>query len=166
MTEIAQIYLGNIHHNSQVAKQVLREACLEVSLNQSDRAKGRIHAHTDEGIAVGIIKSRDRLLQSGDVFQTDSKKLLIVRLQDIELLVLDFSTLDNKIAPSKLVYLGHVLGNHHYPVTIQDGKIYVQLTTERKILEQIINDVKVPGLQIEYAMPNIAHNIEFTSHNH
>ena len=92
MTEVAQVYLGNINNNSNLSKLV-KKTCLEVTLNQSDRHKGRIYARANSGMDIGIIKSRDRALQSGDVFKTDSGKLLLIHLQQQKLLVLDLSQL-------------------------------------------------------------------------
>ena len=164
MTEIARVYLGNVNHDSDLSSLV--KNCLEVYLTQSDRHKGRIHAQTDSGEAVGIIKSRDRALQSGDVFRTDSGKLLLIHLQQQELLVLDLSLLKADILPAKLVHLGHVLGNHHYPITIQDNKIYVQLVTDKVTIEKLISSLNIPNLQINYQQQTGDRQLYFLSHNH
>jgi len=166
MTEIAQTYLGNIHENRHLAELVGIETCLEVCLNQSDRSKGRIHAHTDNNITVGIIKSRDRFLHAGDVFRTESKKLLLIHLQKQELLIIDLSDLPDSFAAKDLVYLGHVLGNHHYPITIQNNKIYVQITTEPEIIEKIIKNTQIPGLKIKYDARDAVEDVAFLSHSH
>ena len=150
MTEVAQTYLGNIDRNPDLAELIAIETYLEVHLSYSDRTKGRIHAHTDRGIAVGIIKNRDRLLQSGDLFKTNSQKLLLIRLQKEKLLILDFSGIENNIAPSQLVYLGHVLGNNHYPISIRDRQICVQIATDPKIVEKTISNLNISGLQMRY----------------
>lgn len=166
MTELAQTYLGNIYQDSDLAQLVLTQTCLKVYLTQSDRHKGRIYAHTDTNITVGIIKSRDRLLDSGDVFKTESQKLLLVYLQEQKLLVIDFSALGNDVSSAQLVYLGHVLGNHHYPIALQNGQIYIQLTTEPKIIEKIIRDTQISGLQIKYETRNSLDKVTFSSHSH
>lgn len=166
MTEVAKTYLGNINNNSDLSELVTIETCLEIYLAESDRLKGRIHTQTNSGVAVGIIKSRDRSLQEGDVFKTESGKLLLVHLQEQELLVLDFSLLETNIPATKLVYLGHVLGNHHYPMVIQDNKIYVQLVTDKEIIEKRINDLNIPGLQINYKMKTADKDNIFSSHSH
>ncbi|MBE9045258.1 urease accessory protein UreE [Pleurocapsales cyanobacterium LEGE 10410] len=164
MTEIAQVYLGNINHNSDLTELV--NNCLEVTLNPSDRQKGRIHAHTDSGVAVGIIKSRDCALQSGDIFRTNSGKILLIQLQQQELLVLDLSLLEADVSPTKLVYLGHVLGNHHYPITLQDNKIYVKLVTDKATIEKLIHTLNIPGLQINYQKQTGDQQFNSLSHNH
>jgi urease accessory protein len=164
--EVAQTYLGNINDKPELSELLKSENYLEVYLQPSDRHKGRIHTHTHTGVAIGIIKTRDRPLQSGDVFKTESGIFLLIYLQTQELLVLDFSALETNIIPTKLVYLGHILGNQHYPITIQNNKIYVQLVTEPKIIENTIKNLHIPGLQISYENIAINQEITFSSHHH
>ena len=165
MAQVAQTYLGNINRDSNLAKLVTNTICLKVSLSQSDRHKGRIHTYTDDGVAIGIIKNRDRPLQSGDVFQTESKQLLLVHLREQELLVIDLSSLNEDIALTKLVHLGHILGNHHYAIAIQDSQIHVRVNTEAKAIEKIIDDLHIPGLRMTYKMQSLSANTTFT-HTH
>ncbi|MGF1591431.1 MAG: urease accessory protein UreE [Pleurocapsa sp.] len=166
MIEVAQTYIGNTQDSLDLAELTTTETCLEVTLRESDRHKGRIHAHTDSGIAVGIIKSRDRILRSGDIFKTDSDKLLLIHVQEQELLVLDLLTIDASVADAKLVYLGHLLGNHHYPITMQDNKIYVQLITDKSIIEKLIHELNIPGLQIKYQRQSDNQEFAFLHHSH
>ena len=165
MTEIARIYLGNIDRDSELANLVSTKNCIEISLLESDRYKGRIYVHADSGETIGIIKSRDRALQPGDLFETNSGKLLLIQLKEREVMVLDFSTVDNEIKPTKLVYLGHVLGNHHYPITVRENKIYVQLVTDKAIVENLIREQNIPNLKIDYQLQSSS-EYTFSSHSH
>ena len=166
MTEIAQTYLGNIDRNPELAKSIATKICLEVYLSQGDRHKGRIHSYTEDNLAIGIIKSRNRPLESGDVFQTESEQLLLVHIQHQELLVIDLSAVDKNIALTRLVHLGHVLGNHHYSIAVRDNKIYVRVDTESKAIEKIIDDLQIPNLQITYETPSSLSDNVFSSHTH
>ena len=166
MTQVARTYLGNIGRDSNLAKLVANTICLKVFLSQRDRHKGRIYTYTDDGVAIGIIKSRDRLLQSGDVFQTESKQLLLVHLHEQKLLVIDLSSLNKDVAAAKLVHMGHILGNNHYAIAIQDNKIYVRVTSESRAIEKAIADLQIPGLQITYKMQSSSADTTFTSHTH
>lgn len=166
MTEIANKYLGNITNDASLSQQLATETYLEVYLQPSDRVKGRIHVHSQSGAAIGIIKGRDRILQNGDVWQTDSGKLVLIHLQQQEVLVLDLSTLTTDILPAQLVYLGHVLGNHHYPIAINHNKIYVQLVTDKNIIEKTIKNLNISGLQIYYQCQPQKQEIIFSSHTH
>lgn len=166
MTAIAQIYLGNIYQQPDLVQLLDRDTYLEVHLSQSDRTKGRIHAHTATGINIGIIKSRDRSIQSGDVFQTESAQLVLVHLPDEELLVLDLNHVEKNIAPGELVRLGHLLGNHHYPIAIHNNCIYVQIVTSPKAIEQLLQEINLPGLETRYETSNQRDSLIFASHSH
>lgn len=166
MTEIAQTYIGNINYNSDLAELVTIESCIEISLPDSDRHKGRIYVRANSGEAVGIIKSRDRALRPGDLFKTDSGQLLLIQLQQREVMVLDFSAVNSNTRPAKLVYLGHVLGNHHYPITVQNNKIYLQLVTEKSIVEKLIREQNIPELKIDYQLQSSNAEYIFSSHSH
>lgn len=167
MTEIAQTYLGNIQENIALAEKlkVSQEICLEVNLSQSDRCKGRIYAQSTSGIAVGIIKSRDWLLREGDVLEIEQGKLLLVHIQSQELMVLSFSNsvVNNAI---DLIHLGHVLGNHHYPIIVKNNKIYLQLIVDKEKIELAIRNFDIPGLQIDYVEQVESDRFSFSQHHH
>jgi urease accessory protein len=153
--EIAQNYLGNLTEDSSLVAKVTQArqqgSCLDVSLNQGDRSKGRIQAHSTSGEAIGIIKSRDWSMREADVFRTQSDRLVVIQLQEQELLVLSFEQPITASA-TELVHLGHILGNHHYPITIANQKIYLQPGADLRIVEQTIKQLQIPGLIINYEM--------------
>jgi urease accessory protein len=155
MIELAQTYLGNLVEDSSLAAKVTQArqqaSCLDVSLSQSDRHKGRIQTRSTSGVTVGIIKSRDWSIRASDVFMTEAEQLVVIHLQEQKLLVLSFEQPVTASA-TELVRLGHVLGNHHYPITIANQKIYLQPGADFVIVEQIIKQLQIPGLTINYEM--------------
>ena len=167
--EIAQTYLGNLTEDTSLAQRVKTarnlEQCLNVSLTQSDRAKGRIQAESSSGISVGIIKNRDWSLRQGDVFITESNKLLLIHLQEQRLMVLSFTEPATNRA-IELVHLGHALGNQHCPITIRDSKIYLQPTGDTNIIEKTIRDFQIPGLKIDYESKSPQEHLYFSHHTH
>lgn len=166
MTELAQTYLGNLNEKPELSDLLKIKTCIEVDLSQSDRAKGRIYLDDDSGITFGIIKSRDWLVREGDVFQTQQGKLLLIHLQDTRLMVLSFSGLGTDVLPLKLIHLGHVLGNHHYPIVVENNKIYVQLVTDPLVIEQTIRDFNIPGLEINYKKRSHQKKLNFSQDSH
>lgn len=166
---VAQIYLGNTFEDRLLQEQVnlACEAgdCLEVQLSQSDRAKSRIYATSTSGLGVGIIKDRQSLLSDGDVFQTEQHQLLWVRLEAQPLFVLHFPA-DLSHYALELFHLGHTLGNHHYPILIQDDRVYIQAGADRAVIEATIKSFPIPGLSlmIEERSPNQA--LDFAQHHH
>lgn len=168
MTEIARKYLGNTNEDNSLEQQITKacqsQQCLEIDLVPADRAKGRIFTQSTSGVAIGIIKNRDRLLETGDVFETESGTLILIRLQPQKLMVLSFTQPLGDRAVD-LVHLGHVLGNHHYPIFIESGKIYVRLVTQPAAIEKIIAEFDLPGLKIEY-QGRSPEELTFSNHHH
>lgn len=169
MTELAQTYLGNsladVSLSERIAKARSSELCLEVHISQTDNRKGRIHTHSSNGVAVGIVKNRDWSLQEGDVLETEQGKLLIVHLQDEKVMVLSFSQPVTQ-HPIELIHLGHVLGNHHWPIIVQNNKLYVQLVADIEVMETTIRNFQIPGLQITYELQSAETYLDFSQHHH
>ena len=166
MTEIAQIYLGNINQDPELAKSIANKSYLKVSLTQSDRTKGRIYTQTETGLNIGIIKGRDRSLQSGDIFETASKKLLLINLQQQKFLILDFSAVKTSLFATELVSLGHILGNHHCPIAIENDKVYVQLSSNSTVVEKAIENLQISDLKISYETSSIVPEISNSHSTH
>jgi urease accessory protein len=173
ITELANHYLGNIATDAALAEQLHQaqhsQQYLEVALERSDRMKGRIHIQALSGEAIGIVKERSWALTEGDVLQTQSGKLLLVRLKDQGMIVLQFASgspaeaqvedpaaaaadaaADVSLHALALVHLGHTLGNHHYPISIQNDGIYIPVTGDRQGIESTIRSFKIPGLVMRY----------------
>ncbi|MGH2412288.1 MAG: urease accessory protein UreE [Microcystaceae cyanobacterium] len=164
MTELAETYLGNIAENPDLQARISWEQCLEVYLSQTDSRKGRIHTCSTSGIDVGIVKSRDWSLREGDVLETQQGKLLLVHLQEQKIMVLSFIELMSN-RPLDLIHLGHVLGNHHWPILVQNGKLYVQLAADEEVMEATIRHFQIPGLQIDYEWRSPNEQLTFSEHH-
>lgn len=157
--ELAQTYLGNVSESADLTWRVAqgREngCCLEVTIASSDRTKGRILARSRSGKSVGIIKERDWLLRDGDVLATDQRHLVFVSLQQQPVMTLRFDPAVGNSAIA-LVRLGHVLGNHHWPVAVQGEVLYVSLVAEAAQMEATLHKMvavlALEGLIIGYEM--------------
>lgn len=168
MIELAETYLGNIAEDSSLSERIekaLRDKhCLETYLKQTDTSKGRVHNHSICGSEIGIVKSRDWVLREGDVFETQQGKLLLVHLEQQKLMVLSFkSPISN---PIKLVHLGHVLGNHHWPIIVQSDKLYVHLAADEDVMEETIRNFSIAGLDISYEWRSSADQLMFSDEKH
>ncbi|BAZ46858.1 hypothetical protein NIES4102_38990 [Chondrocystis sp. NIES-4102] len=166
MLEVAKIYLGNLQKQPELRQLINKDNSLEINLDPSDRFKGRIHTKSITGKGVGIIKDRDRPLESGDIFQSDSGIFILIHLKPQQLLIIDLNNISSNILPSKLVQLGHLLGNHHYPIAVENNKIYVQLITDARVLENQIKDLHISQLQISYEHLPSDPKITFSTHKH
>ncbi|PSB34455.1 urease accessory protein UreE [Stenomitos frigidus] len=169
MTILASTYRGNVGEDTHLAAHVKQAqqtgALLEVQLQESDRAKGRIHAHATTGDAIGIIKGRDRVLSDGDVFETDHGQWVLVHLAAQTVMVLSFAGDANGQA-IKLIHLGHALGNHHWPILVQPDRIYVELAADPLVMEATVQGFAILGLQIGYETKATDNLLTFSAHSH
>ena len=169
MTEIAQQYLGNIGKDSTLEERVNsardNNLCWDVYLQKSDLGKGRILTKSDSGVEIGIIKSRDLILRSGDVLETAIGNLVLIKIESEKLMIITFEdSLDENYAMN-LVSLGHMLGNHHYPIKIEQNKIYVRLISDAKVIVKMITELDIPGLKITFEA-NSDRDIPNPTHSH
>jgi urease accessory protein len=169
MTILAETYLGNQATNSALQQQVVQArqagALLEVYLQTDDRAKGRIHAHSTTGLELGIIKSREQSLSTGDVFITQLGQLLLIHLHTQTVMVISFNG-DATNHAIDLIYLGHVLGNHHWPILVQGDRIYLEMVADPTVMEATIKNINIPGLFIDYEVRSPDTPLQFSLHTH
>lgn len=169
MTILASTYRGNVGTDTHLAAHVEQAqrtgTLLEVQLQESDRAKGRIHTHASTGDAIGIIKGRDRVLSEGDIFETDHGQLVVVHLAAQTVMVLSFSG-DATGQAIKLIHLGHALGNHHWSILVQPDRLYVELAADPLVMEATVRSFAIPGLQIDYETKAADTLLTFSSHAH
>ena len=81
-------------------------------------------------------------------------------------MVLSFATSVTNNNALDLVRLGHILGNNHYPLKIQDNKIYVRLVTNPKVLKKNIEQLNITGLEIGYTTELINYDSQDFVHHH
>jgi urease accessory protein len=169
MTQIASTWLGNYLVDATLARQIEQERgadnCLEVYLHPDNSSKGRIYARSTSGVAVGIIKEREVSLNSGDVFKTEQGQLLIVHIEGQKVIVISFTGVVGDRA-LELIHLGQVLGNHHYPMTIDADKIYIELVAPIEVITATIARFNIPGLCVSYEVRSPGQNLIFSPHHH
>lgn len=173
---LAKTYLGNISDCDELARRVAQAeadgSCLKVTVEQGDRAKGRILTQTDAGQKVGITKGRDWLLRDGDVLVGEGDRMVLVSVEPQALIALTFSPGANN-NPAALVQLGHILGNRHWPVAIKNETLYIELTANAALVKSTIQEaaarLNVQGLQIESVSRTAQNALDFQSektHHH
>ncbi len=155
--ELAETYVGNLHEQPAIAEQVAQAQkdgrCWAVTIERSDRLKGRILTHTASGQPIGIVKGRDWRLRDGDVLMTALGNWVVISIQAQLVMALRFEPGASNQAIA-LVHLGHVLGNHHWPITVQNGVIYVELAAEAAVMAQTVRAIaqtlELKGLQVNF----------------
>ena len=167
--DCSKTYLGN-YFNAPNLQRAVELACsenrtIEVQLTQADRQKSRIYAKTNAGEAIGLLKRRDWKLTDGDVFKLEGDRFLLIHLNAQRLMTLSLET-GQEIDALKLIHLGHTLGNHHYPIEIAVGKIYIQIDNNAATLESTLKAFDIAGLKIEYEMRSPNQALVFSRHHH
>ncbi|MEL6901711.1 MAG: urease accessory protein UreE [Cyanobacteria bacterium J06606_4] len=172
-TLIANTYLGNLSNSEALAKQVQQKQAdghvLTVYIEQTDRSKGRIFTKTDCGQAVGIVKSRDWSLADGDVLATQTDSIVRVALYPQKVIALRFAPSAENLAVH-LVHLGHVLGNHHWPIRLIGSTLYVEQVADIELmqstLQETVNTFGIQGLQIAAEAKPSNEAIDFKTAHH
>lgn len=167
--DCARSYLGNyfealaLRHEIDLARSSHR--LTEANLTPADCQKGRIYLKTNSGDVLGLLKRRDWQLTDGDAFSLESNHFLLVRLnaQMLMVLSLDCCPSDNAL---KLIHLGHVLGNYHYPIAVATDRIYIQIDDRAALLESTLKALDIVGLKIGYETQPSSQELIFAPHSH
>lgn len=159
-TEIADRYLGNVNEDrvlqSEIALDRKCDRYLEVFIDRQDARKGRIlvtsgPASQPSGVSIGIVKGRNWVLREGDVMLTQRQQRVLIHLKKQQVIALQF---DRKAynSPTKLMQLGHAIGNAHWSVVAAGETLYIEVTSNAERLESTLQSVverlEIKGLHI------------------
>ncbi len=107
-----------------------READFVLTLALEDRSKSRLIAATDDGVPVGILIERGRILRDGDLLANEDGQVLKIcaKKEDVTTVTAE--------SVHKLVTLAYHLGNRHVPLEIgEDG--YLRYATDHVLDEMV-----------------------------
>ena len=143
--------LGNIFHDKEWNEkfdQVNKTNNFEtIKLSRSYLEKTRLRAKTNQGTDVGIVLNSGTKIQNGDVLLSNSDKFIIIQ-QNPEM-VISVKKKDKTEAnfDKILILLGHIIGNRHRPIQIEDNKIIFPILSEseldifKKLFSSIIDHI-------------------------
>ena len=143
--------LGNIFHDKEWNEkfdQVNKTNSFEtIKLSRSYLEKTRLRAKTNQGTDVGIVLNSGTKIQNGDVLLSNSDKFIIIQ-QNPEM-VISVKKKDKTEAnfDKILILLGHIIGNRHRPIRIEDNKIIFPILSEseldifKKLFSSIIDHI-------------------------
>ncbi|MEM9215359.1 MAG: urease accessory protein UreE [Cyanobacteria bacterium P01_F01_bin.150] len=175
--DCTQTYLGNYFQKRQLQQKIdtarSLDGVIDIELTQAEQKKSRIYTKTKSGDAIGLLKKRDWTFTDGDVFQLEGDRFLLIHLHPQILMTLSLES-NHSTDLLKLIYLGHTLGNHHYPIVVTVDKIYVQIPDDSSHLETSIKELNIKGLRIGYetrwqSLPEEKSPdqiLQFTHHSH
>ena len=145
MIEISEI-LGNIFSDNEW-KEKYEIACKTnnietVKLVRSDLEKTRLRTKSDKNTDFGIVLKSVSRMKNGDVLISNSEKLVVI--QQMPEKVISVKIKENEANFEEiLVILGHIIGNRHRPIQIENEKIIFPILSESEleIFEKLFSDI-------------------------
>ncbi|MSV26197.1 MAG: Urease accessory protein [Nitrosarchaeum sp.] len=109
---------------------------LEISRN--DLEKNRIRRRTDKGTDVSIILERGSKLNHGDIFRHENTFIVIYQSPEKVITVKI-----NEDSFEIWVLLGHIIGNRHRPISIQNKTMTfpIQADSELEVFEKLLHPI-------------------------
>ncbi len=143
--------LGNIFHDKEWNEkfdQVNKTDNFEtIKLSRSDLEKTRLRAKTNQGTDVGIVLNSGIKIQNGDVLLSNSDKFIIIQQNPEKVISVKKKDKTEANFEKTQILLGHIIGNQHRPIQIEDGKIIFPILSEseldifKKLFSSIINQI-------------------------
>jgi len=126
-----------------------------LALDHWEAQKNRFRKTTAGGLELAVSLDRGTFLRDGDILLHDAAagRAVVARiaLRDVMVVHLDqLGALDPQIAMRTCVELGHAMGNQHWPALVKDGRVYVPLTVDRKVMASVMNTHRFDGIRFEF----------------
>ena len=118
-----------------------------ISLSRMEMQKRRIRRQSRKGYDVGIDLRPGDTLYNGAILQGDGYMVVIQQMPELVVVI----NLPANIAPSTLVLLGHILGNLHRPIDIQNSHILlpIQHKSEEVTFRHTLDALDIRDISIE-----------------
>ena len=144
--------VGNIFHDKQLAEKFEKlrntENCELIKVSRSELDKTRLRRQTDKGTDVGLILNSQSRLHNGDVLISNSERLIVIEQMPEKVISIKTKKIEAN-TEEILVKLGHIIGNRHRPIQIEDGRIIFpilsdsEVDTFRRLFSSISNHVDI-----------------------
>jgi urease accessory protein len=136
MMRILTDIIGNMRHPDW--QQILHSAQVEsILLDQWTAQKSRFMATSDHGRQYAVALKRHTHIADGDIlyYSPEHNHAVMLRLALNDVMVIDIASTSRNLC----FEIGHAIGNQHWPAVIKDGKIYVPLTVDRKVMQSVMH---------------------------
>lgn len=129
--------IGNIfqdpHLGDKFKKLSSTEKCEKIRISRIELEKNRFRRKTDKGTDVGIAIESDMKLHNGDVLLDELDKFVIIEQMPEKVISISVKG-DLYNAKRILPIIGHIIGNRHRPIQINDdGTIYFPIMAESEM---------------------------------
>jgi len=144
--------IGNVFYDTEYAekfKKVRGTAnCELIKVSRSELDKTRFRINTDKGTDVGMVLNEISKLHNGDVLLSETERLIVI--EQIPEKVISIKTKKTENSEKILVSLGHIIGNRHRPIQIEnDGKIIFPILSDseidvfKKLFSSVIDQIDI-----------------------
>ncbi|MGI0058397.1 MAG: urease accessory protein UreE [Nitrosotalea sp.] len=129
--------IGNIFQDSHLGDKFKKlsstEKCEKIRISRIELEKNRFRRKTDKGTDVGIAIESDMKLHNGDVLLDELDKFVIIEQMPEK--VISISVRGDLYKVKRILpIIGHIIGNRHRPIQIDDdGTIYFPIMTESEM---------------------------------
>lgn len=121
--------VGNIF--AENGSQILKGKTFEkLHISRLDLEKNRLRRTTEKGMDIAIILERGYKLQHGDILKHDANFVVVEQIPEK---VITVKTKENEDAFELLVLLGHIIGNRHRPISLEDRSVTFPIQTESEL---------------------------------
>ena len=172
---IADTLLGNLVADTELAYRVQAMekagAVARVAISASEAQRRRMRLTSETGVDVGIVAEGNAPLKNGDVLSHagDESQLVVVEVAPAEAMAIRMVPRPaDEASFAAGVLLGHMLGNQHWPITVEGAAVLTPVSIDRHVMEAVVRTHGFPGLEWEYigvdpgrvptGMPRIAHD--------
>jgi len=143
--------IGNIFDDKKLMtkfKQMeSRKSCERLKISRLELERGRIRKKTDLGTDIGLVLDSGTRLHHGDVIVSNLKKFIVIEQLPEKVISIKIKNLKDN--PSRSVTFGHIIGNRHKPIVINDDVLSfpIQADSEvevfKKLLSGVMNNVEL-----------------------
>ncbi|WP_436911018.1 urease accessory protein UreE [Halosimplex marinum] len=145
---VAEEFVGTVDDEA-VAERVDRADPLRIAVDGTERRRSRFRTTAEDGTDLGVVVARE--LRDGDVLTTGDR-LVVVSLEAVEAMVVDFAGVDNpdRAAVTAALELGHAVGNRHWDLAVEGGRAYLPLADTRERMEDTVEPHLPDGATVGY----------------
>ena len=119
--------VGNIF--TENGSQILKEKAFEkLQISRNDLEKNRLRRTTDKGTDISIVLERGSKLQHGDILNHGESFIVIYQTPEK---VITVKTKEDSF--ELLVLLGHIIGNRHRPISLENRSVTFPIQTESEL---------------------------------
>jgi len=137
--------IGNISDDKKLMtkfKQMeSRKSCERLKISRLELERSRIRKKTDHGSDIGLVLDSGTRLHHGDVIVSNLKKFIVIEQLPEKVILIKIKSLKDN--PSRSVTLGHIIGNRHKPIVINDDVLSfpIQADSEVEVFKKLLSGV-------------------------